>query len=447
VASDCDVLVIGAGLSGLATAHFARQRKLQVVVVEKSQRAGGKIRSEQVNGNVVEHGPLGFLDKDLTLRQMATELGVPIIESAPAEKVRFLLFNGRLKKMPSSVISFLNSPLLSLAGKLRLLCEPFIPRKTPANGEDESAQSFAQRRLGGNVTKALFDPFVSGIYAGDPASMSAESSFPLLTGWERSHGSITRGAWSHMRQKRLAPKNELTGKLCSFPLGMEQLVLAAADACGEHLLLQTSVIKMSRQENRWRVELSSGVIVSATHVVFACPASVAAHLLQVQDIAACLSANPLAVVTAFYNPKQVNHPIAQSSFGFLAARSEKFRPLGVQFPSAIFPQQSQAQVIQIRVLIGGAFDSDICALSDADLQHAALSQLVELLGIEGEPQAVSINRVGDGIPQYDLGHAEVQRNSIEYCRGLGGIHLVGDYFCGVGVVKSVQSAAQVVAHF
>src|SRR5690606_30010536 len=98
--------------------------------------------------------------------------------------------------------ALLTTPLLSLRAKLRLLREPFArPAPGPAPGSDESLAAFVRRRLGPEPLARAVDPFVAGIFAGDPERLSVRHAFPRLHALEEAHGSILRGV---IRQARAA---------------------------------------------------------------------------------------------------------------------------------------------------------------------------------------------------------------------------------------------------
>jgi oxygen-dependent protoporphyrinogen oxidase len=448
-APDCyDVAVVGGGYSGLAVAHFARKRGLSAVVFEQEEQPGGKVLTVREEGEVVELGPLGWLDKEPAVTEMAADLGLVPVAAAPAEKVRYLLHRGRITALPSGPGSFLATPFLTLGGKLRVLAEPFVRAKR--DGGDESARDFARRRLGRQMADAFFEPFVSGIYAGDPGRLSAPGAFPLLAGWERESGSLVRGAVRFMRDKRrrrAAGEPVGSGKLCSFPRGLAELAEAGAAALGDDCRLGVAPDRARKDGEDWVLERAGAEECRARRLVMACPAPAASRILREEapelvEAADGIRGDPLCVVAATFRREQVREQIDQG-FGFLAARSEGFRPLGVQFAHAIFPGQTSAGLAQIRVLIGGSFDKEAHALDDAGLYEACYGPLVELLGIRGEPLRTWTRRVMGGVPQYEIGHLDRVARIEGAAARLGGLHFAGDSFSGVGVVKAFARAKQV----
>ncbi len=448
---DYDLAVVGAGYSGLGLAHAARRRGLRVVVFESEDRPGGKVRSLREEGCVIETGPLGWLDKEPALAAMARDLELEVIPAAPAEKVRYLLRAGRITPLPRGPLSFLGTPFLSTRGKLRVLAEPFV--RARREDRDESARSFARRRLGREMADAFFEPFVSGIYAGDPGRLSAPAAFPLLAGWEREYGSLVRGAFHHLRarrRRRRAGEDLGSGRLCTFRGGLSAFAEAVARELGGDCRLGQPVQHARRAGERWVLEGGAAELCRARRLVLTVPAPAAAAILaeEAPELAAAargIRGDPLCALTALYRREQVRAPC--DGFGFLASRAEGFRPLGVQFPHAVFPAQTAPGLLQIRVLIGGSFDPEVAALDDADLDQAAFAPLRELLGIRGEPLRVFRRRVIGGVPQYELGHLERVAIFEAAARRLGALSFAGDSFYGVGIVKAFTRVAELARDF
>lgn len=443
-----DVLVLGGGLAGLGVASFLQREGLQVQVHEQGDLPGGKVQTVREDGYVVELGPLGWLDKEAAVHDFVAGLNLDPLPAADAQKERLLLKHGKLHVLPSGPGSFMGTPLLGMRSKFRLFCEPFI--KARREGE-ESIQDFATRRFGIGVAETFFGAMVSGIFGGNARDLSVHAAFPLMAGWEFESGSCVRGALKHMKHKKALKKSgELppsTGNLCSLPEGMAGLTDAAAASLGEGYVGSSGIDRVIRSGEDWVLERNGEEVARAPQVIFTTPTDITARLLgetvsQLQAAADGIRGASLHVVTAGYDRDQVENPL--HGFGFLALREQGFRPLGVQYASSIFPDQSPQGKVQLRVLIGGSYDPEAADLSDTALQAACLDPLGPLLGVKGDPEKVWMRRVLGGIPQYTMGHLDRVATFDRAEKEHDGLHFAGDSLHGVGV-NAVLKRARAVA--
>src|SRR5215210_1519190 len=199
-----NVVVIGAGISGLACAHRLKKLGIDVALVEKSDRVGGVIQSEKVDRYLVERGPNSSQGTE-ELLALVEELGITdqIAEGDPKAPA-YVFFNDKLHPVPSGGGAFIKSKLLSLRGKLRILREPIVGKR--ASDEEESVASFARRRIGREAAERMVAPFVSGIYAGDAEKLSVQAAFPRLANLEANYGGLFRGTFAKAREARRAKK-------------------------------------------------------------------------------------------------------------------------------------------------------------------------------------------------------------------------------------------------
>ena len=160
-----NIAVLGAGISGLSSAWTLTTHGHDVTVFESTGTIGGKIKTDHVDGYLLESGPHAIMPSYKTLLAAIPKLGLSdsYMEAGRNGKNRFICMGGRPTPLPMSLMSALGTPLLSFGGKLRVLREPFIA----PNHSDESVASFFSRRLGPEVVTRLIDPFISGVYAGN----------------------------------------------------------------------------------------------------------------------------------------------------------------------------------------------------------------------------------------------------------------------------------------
>ena len=452
------MIIVGGGVSGLATAFWLRRQRPDIVVtvLEAGESAGGHVASTTVDGYTIDTGPSSLRPgaPDTTALLEALDLLREVVPASPVARRRFLVRSGSLEPLPSSPTAVLGSSLLSPAGKLRLLAEPLIAAGSQA---DESVSGFLQRRFGPEVAKRFAGPLVGGLVAGDPERLSMAALFPQLVTLERRHGSVLRG---FVTQQRAAKRSASTAaavetkgaapKQSTFTLsgGMGRLTEALAGALGADLRTGIEVTKLRKVGHGFEVTLArGGETLAARNVVLATPSTVAAGLLAEFAPAAAAELRGIAyagVGVAALAFARSSLPPLPEGFGFLAARGEGVRSLGVQFSSSAFPSQAPAGAVLLRAIVGGSADPEILELPEAAVIAAVRDDLERTLGIVTAPLLAHYRRLPGAIPQYEVGHGErVAR--IEGRLGLtSGLELVGNAYRGVGVNDCLRAARAVV---
>jgi oxygen-dependent protoporphyrinogen oxidase len=451
---DRKVVVIGGGVAGLATAFELRERGIASLVLERSPRLGGNIRTTREDGFTVEWGPNGFLDNVPETLDLVRRLGIEdrLQVSSDAARRRFLWRRGKLRELPESPPRFLLSPILSVRGRLRVLCEPFA-KDAPGGVADESVHSFAARRIGREAADVLVDAMVSGVYAGDARRLSLRSTFPKMHAMEAEHGSLFRAMRARGKARREARKRGESppdggpagpgGTLTSFRDGFEELIRALASALPEEdVRTNAHVLELRREADAWRVVLERETL-EAELVVLAVPAWAAAEVVHGLDrgLASELGDTPgagLSVIGASWPETDLPEPLA--GFGFLVPRTEGLRSLGTLWDSSVFPGRAPAGRVLLRTMIGGAQDGAALWLSDEELVTAVLEDLQTTMGIEKPPDRTWVFRHPRGIPQYELGHGDRLRRIEERLADLPGLHLTGNSYRGISVNLCVVDA-------
>lgn len=433
-----DVLVLGAGISGLTTAFWLRRAGLRVAVIEAAPRAGGSIETWTDGPWRFEMGPNTVLESRGEVTRLLHESGLERekIVAAPAGKRRFLWKGDRLHPLPGGPPGFLKTPLFSAGAKLRLLKEPWIGR--PADGSEETIAQFVTRRLGPEFLRYAVGPFVSGVYAGDPERLSVRWAVPRIWSLEAEHGSLIRGALA--RRKGPQPG----GAMFSFPHGLEELPRRLAREIGD---VRTGVTaqRVVREEEGYRVETSAG-IVEAARLVLAVPADGAARLLDEATggrsrLFAEIPYAAVGIVSLGYRRSGVAH--ALDGFGFLAPRGEGLRVLGCLFPSQLFPDRAPEEHVALAAFVGGRTDPEIVQKDDASLLAAVQDDLRRALGVRGEPVLARVRRWPRAIPQYETGHGRFVERAAEIERELPGLHLGGNFLHGVSVADCIKNATEI----
>jgi len=437
-----EIVIVGGGISGLSTAYFLLKKnpQLDIKIIEAEKRAGGKIITENISGFLCEAGVNGFLSNKPSTIALSKELNIEPIKGSEASKRRFILIDGSLKEVPVNPVKFFLSPLLSLSGKIRMLCEYFIP--TIKEEIDESVESFVSRRVGREFYEKLIDPMSTGIYAGDPARMSMKSCFPRVYFLEKKYGGLIKGLIALKKEKKDA-KAQPSAVLMSFKTGMGELIKSLENSLSSRILKGKKVLSIGKNSNHFTVYLNDGTSIDAEKVILACPAHESAEILkeidiEISDILKTIPYPPLSVVAFGFKKEQIG--FGTSLYGFLIPHREKRKILGCLFDSSIFPNRAPEGYVLLRTMIGGRRAPELALLPDEKLIDVALSELRDILKIKGEPDFVKIFRWQKAIPQYEVGHEEKLQRIERILKNHSGIYLTGNAYRGVSVNDCIENS-------
>ena len=452
------IVVVGAGISGLATAYRLRQAlpAAHITVLEQRDRPGGTIWTEERDGFRVEVGANGFLDTKLSTLALCHELGlggrlVPAGDSAGRN--RYLFWEGKLQALPGGWRAFLGSGLLSWRGKLRLLSEPF--RRRRRCGADESVAAFARRRAGREAADVLADALVTGIHAGDPALLSVRAAFPRLCAYEEQYGSVFRGmlAAALRRRAEAAARGQVsaTGKMWSFREGLRLLIETLQGRLQGQLCLGAAVTRLEKgvaEGHRpcWTVYGEGQERWTADAVVLTCPAHRQAAVLHdldrgLADEIAGIVSNKVAVVALGYRRDDV--PGDLQGFGYIAPQRTRRDVLGVQWCSSIFPGRAPEGAVLLRAMCGGWHRPELVGWDDLTLVEAVRRDLYAAMGITAAPRLHHIVRWEQAIPQYHLGHLERVARIEARAGSHPGLFLSGNAYHGVALNDCTEQAGLV----
>lgn len=425
------ICIIGGGISGLTTAFLLKRKGFAVTLFEKSETVGGNIQTVERDGFTIEQGPNSLL-KSPRLIDLVRLLNLEnqVVEADEAAKKRYILSNGSLEAMGAK--SFVNG-YFSMKTIFRLLREPFVRSKSP---ENESVAEFVSRRIGAEFLDKAVDPFVSGIYAGDPRDLSVRSAFPRLFEMERDFGSLI---WGAIRRKVEKPDPNFP-RTFSFHGGLRTLIDALAAEIGDSMKLSASVSKIEETpDGKFRV---SGEDFDA--VVISVPAFAAAKLIESRDENLAKLLNeinypPVAVVATGFKSEKIKKEL--DGFGFLIPSKEKRPILGAIFHSAVFPERAPEGFQLLMTFMGGVRAGDkFEAKSDEELKQTVIEQLQEILGISGEPDFVHIKRWKRAIPQYRVGYEKVTESIRDFERRHPGVYFCSNFYRGISIGDCVKNA-------
>ncbi len=451
--------IIGGGISGLTAAYFLNKSGIPFTLFEASDSPGGKIKSTKTEGFLVELGPNSLQTTTPLLNQIIEETGLSahqVFADGQAKK-RFIVKQGRPRALPTSPPAALTSGFFSLKSRLGLLKEPLVSRGKA--GQDESVAHFIQRRLGSEVLDYAVDPFVTGIFAGNPLNLSLKHAFPALYRLEKDHGSLLRGLLASKRRKSgsLNNKTNAERRIFSFRDGMEMLPAGIANQFRDKIKLSSKVIGISSSINGWQIEATTSSAVysdSFDAVINTLPlpafSSIDTSYESNSDLFARVDYPPVTVMAMGFHKDDVDHPL--DGFGMLVPHKESgVRILGTIFSSTVFPGRAPSDHVLLTTLVGGARKGDLCTLPKDLLEDFVLDDLFHLLGVHGKPVFIRQIDWTKAIPQYNIGYGEVKQAIADLEAGNKGLYFAGNYRCGISVGQAMESghhaAQQVIQYF
>jgi oxygen-dependent protoporphyrinogen oxidase len=424
--------VIGGGISGLTTAFLLKKKGVDVTVFEASKNLGGNVQTIHRDGYTIEQGPNSLL-KSPRLVDLVRMLGLEdqVIAANPSAQKRYILWHGKLEAMgPRSFVNGYFGPRTLFA----LAREPFVRSKSP---EHESVADFVTRRLNSEFLDKAIDPFVSGVYAGDPNDLSMRSAFPKLYEMERDFGSLIMGA---IRRKVEKPDPNFP-RTFSFKGGLKTLIKKLASEMGEGIRTSTAVERIENVDGRFSV---NGEGFDA--VVISTPAWVAADLVKdrnsrlAETLAGVHYPQVAVAVTAFRSEQLMK---SLDGFGFLIPSKEKRPILGTLFHSAVFPERAPQGHQLLMTFIGGVRDNgNLDKLSDDEVKSLVTTQLRELLGVKGEPELFYLKRWKRAIPQYRVGYEQVMKDCLGFEKQNPGLFFCSNFYRGISMSDCVKNAFQ-----
>jgi oxygen-dependent protoporphyrinogen oxidase len=439
------VAIIGSGIAGLTGAFVLHRHGLEVTVFEANARTGGMIGSHRIDGYLVEQGPNALQRTTPALQRVINELGLDAakLPAHPAANRRYVVHGGRPVALPSSPASFITSRLFSLRAKLRLLCEPFIPATDPE--AEESVAAFVRRRLGPELLDYAVNPFVAGIYAGDPERLSLRHAFPRLHALEQEHGSLIRGMLRRLRSGQGQASPMPREPLFSVRDGLQTLPDALREALGDHVRLKAPVVALAPSANGWHVTTQAG---NQTHtapfdaVLYAAPLHRLGDLkLKTSPPAAPLTRvqyPPVSVLALGFRREDVGHPL--DGFGLLVPAVETdFRILGTLFSSSIFPDRAPHGHVLLTTFVGGTRDPQVGLAPTPVLLETVLRDLERLLDVRTRPAFVHHVAWDHAIPQYQLGYGRVKAHIETLERQHPRFAMAGNYRQGISVGEAASS--------
>jgi len=440
-----DTIIVGAGLSGLSTAHRLQENNPQhrFLILEKAGRTGGAVQSNHDQGFITETGPHGFLDNCAESRQILVETGLDreMIKAPLIDFVRYVYLNEKLNLIPQTPPKILMAPLIPWRAKFRLLADLFKP---PLAGEPTVAKWINYRF--GPALLPYVDAVFTGTYAGDYDKLTIDSVMPGIRSLEKEHGSVIRGLMKTMRLRKKTGEGRSRPSLpamTSFPTGMQRLPERLTERLSpkENLLLNSEVTNIEYRTDRWHVASVKGGF-SAANLVIALPVNTALQLLADIEPAAPEKSIPqtrIATVAFGFNKGEKLPP----GFGYLIPECEKRFTLGSLFSSNMFPGRAPENHIVFETLVGGRRHPEKLDLDNTALVSEALNDVRGILKLPNDPVYTSVFRSSESIPQLERNYPRLLKWRNELMRSHGGLHICGFGWDGIGINDMIKHGTRI----
>ena len=440
-----EIVVIGAGLTGLSTAFHLHRQGRDVVILEKADRVGGQIHTYHENGFTFESGPnTGVVSFPEVAELFQMLEGSCQLEIARESSKRRLIWKGnRFHELPSSPVSAITTPLFRLSDKFRILGEPWRKKGTDP---DEPVGALAARRLGKSFYEYAVDPFVSGVYAGDPMKLTTRYALPKLYNLEANYGSFIRGAIAKAKEPKTDRDRLATKKVFSAVGGLQRLV----EALSKDLRIITGANNlkvMPTADGQWSCTYNGTEEIVCRKVVTTVGAYALPALLpfipeaQMQKMSSLFYAPIIQVILGVKNARGLDFP----AFGGLVPSKEQKRVLGILFPSSCFEQRCPDGGALYSYFIGGARHTDYLQKSDDEIREITLEAFHSMLKYPADmqPDLLRIFRHEHAIPQYwsDSGErfATIEALQQQY----PGLILAGNMRDGIGMGNRIHQGATI----
>ena len=448
------VAVIGGGISGLSAAYFLSKARVPCILIEELPRLGGLIRTDNVDGTLVEAGPDSFIARKPWAMDLIREIGLTdqVIGSQDNARQTFVVRNGRFIPLPSGMLflaptklwPILTTRLFSWRTRLRFAAEYF--QRPFTTDKDRSVAEFVREHYGMEADRYLAQPLLAGVYGGSSEKLSASSTLPTLVELERKYGSLTRGILAE--QSRQSRNDEGGSLFLTMRDGMQQLIDTLAGRIeGSVGRVNATVVGLEWRKPGFRLLLSDGSPIEAEQVITAVPAYRAANLVAALDaeLAETLQTIPYhSSITAalLYPRKTFDHPL--NGFGFLVPVSEGQSLAACTWVNTKFAHRAAPDAVFLRGFVAADQVERRWEESDEELAGLAHGEISGLMGFHASPRTVRVHRWWQAMPQYEVGHGKKLDAIESRVKNLPGLHLAGNGYTGIGIPDCVHRSRGIV---
>lgn len=444
-----NVVVIGAGLTGLTTAHYLNKFNKQFIVLEKQDQIGGVIQSKQEGNFLTENGPNTGVVGNTTVVELFEDLaGKCELEVASDNvKKRFILKNGIWENLPLGPKDAIKTPLFTLKDKFRVLGEPFRPAgKNP----HENLAEFVKRRLGHSFLNYAIDPFIIGVYAGDPNYLIPKYALPKLYNLEQKYGSLIGGSFRKGFEKKNPDEKKVSKKVFSFEGGLSTLTKSLYTSAGvENFRLGVENITVNKNENGYKVQYTDAQGDVSTIIAKNIISTIGAYALEpifpfidavaMQKLNSLLYTKVIEVSLGFDNWKGRE----LDGFGGLIPSIEKRDLLGVLYMSSLFKNRAPEGGALLSIFMGGVKRQDLISLTDDQIRSVVEKECKELMGLDDfNPELFKIVRHNYAIPQYGVESGDRFSTIKALENRFTGLQIGGNLRDGIGMADRIKQGKE-----
>ncbi len=443
-----DIVIIGAGITGLTAAYYLSKYKKDLIVLEKDMRAGGVINTNKETGFIYETGPNSGILSTIEAVQLFEDLNqVCRLETANEKSKKRLIWKGNSwKALPTGLFSAVFTPLFTIKDKFRILGEPF---RKPGTNPEESVADLVRRRLGKSFLEYAVDPFISGIYAGNPEKIVTKYALPKLYQLENEYGSFIKGSFKKMKNRDKKEKKP-TREVFSVLEGLSNLIEALVNETGtENISLGYTNISVQPEGGNFKIMYKnngSDYTISANKVITTVGGYALPQILpfipkeEIENIASLNYAKVVQVILGFNDWKGI--PL--DAFGGLVPSVEKRNILGVLYLSSLFKKRAPEKGALLSVFMGGMRRPEVYEMSEKEITGTVKKEITEMMGLtEFNPDLIKIFRYAHAIPQYEASSGKRLNMISKIQSDYPGLILAGNIRDGIGMSDRIKQARNI----
>lgn len=441
------VAIIGAGLTGLTTAFYLKKAGVPFCIFEKGNRVGGVIQTVSEGGFTYEKGPnsgvISYPDTVELLDELSSYCSLEVAK--PSAKRRLVWKGGKWYELPSGLWGGIRTPLFSWYDKFRILGEPFRPKGTDP---DERLDQLVLRRMGRSFLDYAVDPFVLGIYAGDPSWLVPRFALPKLYNLEQKYGSFIGGSIKKAKEPKNERDQKATREVFSIQGGLSKLIDALQTEIGtENIRLNCDQLTVQKEaDGLFSVKTGNDNWGVFNTVV----STIGGH--AVPEVFPFLAAEKVEKVTRMKYAKVVQFSVGfkqwkgipVNAFGGLVPWKEQRGLLGVLYLSTIFSGRAPEGGALFSVFMGGLRKPEIYDMPEADLVKTLSREFSAMMGLEHfNPDLLKLHRYAHAIPQYGPESEEKLEAIAELENEHPGLTLAGNIRDGIGMSDRIKQGKKI----